>query len=114
MACEYDPGAADLLVFSKPKVQTLSTRPSLQVPVSADRTLLRLVNNNLTVNYPCHLSKNDYYLLDNYDLDLMKRWTERTVLSIGTPDIAITYQKEIAGCATTVRQAPTRYRRHAL
>jgi len=91
-------------------VQILSAPLSLKTPMSANRTLLHLVNNDLAVNFPRHLDIKDCYFLDNYDLGLMRRWTERTVLSIGTPDIAITYQKEIAGCATTVCQAHTCYR----
>ncbi|KIW03591.1 uncharacterized protein PV09_05345 [Verruconis gallopava] len=92
VACNYDTKHADLEPQYARTSDQLRALPILD-PVSLNAALLGMINSSLLTNYP--QGYGEPLQLELSDLDKLRRWQNRTVLTIGSPAVARIYQKEI-------------------
>ena len=87
--CNYDPRQSDL---EGPYTRKPEQLPILD-PVSLNDALLNMINGTLLSNYPTGYG--EPLQLELRDLDKLKRWQNRTVMTIGSETTARVYQKEV-------------------
>lgn len=90
VTCNYDRKQADL---DSPLTRKSQVVLPILDPVSLNDALLGMINSTLAMQYPKGCG--EPLQLQLPDLDKLKRWQNRTVLTVGTPAVAQVYQKEI-------------------
>jgi hypothetical protein len=95
--CNYDPKQAELQAPYVRKAEPLEILDS----VSLNDALLEMINGTLLANYPKGYGQP--LQMDLQDLERLRRWQTRTVLTIGSPATAKIYQKE---CIKSVSKYP--------
>jgi len=89
--CNYDGKQQDLEVSHSRTSNSLSPTLILN-PLSVNDALLGMINTTLRTNYP---SSYEPLQLGLPDLDKLRRWQTRTVLTIGSPATAAVYQRAV-------------------
>lgn len=96
VSCDYDSQSSDL----QPSVNGAFTLQAPQkLPVSLDQTILGVVNG------PSSSKSSDLdtiYRLDLLDLDLLKKFYSRTIVTLGTTRTAPLYQEQTLRLASSV------------
>jgi hypothetical protein len=92
VTCNYDGSQADLDTPHSRKADQLSELPIVN-PGSLNDALLGMINSTLLVHYP--KGYGEPLQLKLKDLDKLRRWQMRTVLTIGSPATGKVYQKGI-------------------
>jgi hypothetical protein len=92
VSCNYDARHADLDTPYSQKTDQVCPLPIMD-PVSLNDALLGMINSTLLMHYPKGYGQP--LQLELKDLDKLRRWQNRTVMTIGSPATAKVYQKEI-------------------
>lgn len=87
--CNYDPKTPDLDGPYTGKTEQLA----ILDPVSLNDALLNMINGTLLTNYP--KGYGEPLQLEPRDLEKLRRWQTRTVLTIGSAATAHVYQQEV-------------------
>jgi len=101
--CNYDGKQQDLEVSHSRTSNSLSPTLILN-PLSVNDALLGMINTTLRTNYP---SSYEPLQLGLPDLDKLRRWQTRTVLTIGSPATAAVYQRAVIKLVAKVTPPPS-------
>ncbi|KAL1985297.1 hypothetical protein VTN96DRAFT_8096 [Rasamsonia emersonii] len=96
VACNYDLRAPDLHLSPHRDNGDPCVRVSMLSAVLTNKALLNTANSSLKEHYPENFKTRNACPLDMGDLDRLGRWHTRTVFTLGTPDTASIYQREIS------------------